>query len=114
MGFNIPAGKLKHIITIEEKSLTPDADYGGDRESWTAFKSGVRVEKTPMTGRERLVKQASISEDIARFRGRYISGLDATMRVVSGGKTYQITSEPIDINSDGRWFEIMGKAIGGA
>jgi len=99
------AGTLRHSIDIQSKALTTDA-WGGAVESWTNFATGLRADVHPLSGRELIAAQAAQSETTTRFTTRYISGVTQGMRVVYGGKYYDI-SAAINVNEMDRELQIM-------
>ncbi len=85
---------LRQRITIEELVKTPDG-AGGFTTSWQSvatlwanvkFQSGFSRANEPFE-QERLVTRKRAIATV-----RYQEGLDTTMRVISAGETYDITS----------------------
>jgi SPP1 family predicted phage head-tail adaptor len=111
--FSVPSGDLKHIITIQGKSVVENADYGGSENVWVNLHSDIRAKKKPLSGKELITANAAQSEAIIRFVFRFISGVNTAMQIIEGGDTYKITS-CVDINGDGQWLEVMTKKTGGA
>lgn len=97
-------GKLNRIITIEQKTASTDA-YGGQSFSWSTFAT-VWAAVQPLKGRELIAAQAAQSEITSRFVIRYLSGVSADMRIVYGGRYFNITAV-IDIDDAHREMHLM-------
>lgn len=110
MTFVIPSGKLRHVISIQQRVDVEDAEYGGTSSTWEDAHAGVRAEKKPLTGRQIMAAKAVQSEAKVCFRFRFIDGIDPTMRIVEGGNSYEIVGDPVDMFGEGRWLEVMTKS----
>lgn len=84
------AGKLRHRITIQRKSLTAD-EYGGPVESW-ADVATVAASVEPMAGRELANAQTVNAEVTTRITMRYRAGVIAANRITFEGKFYNLFS----------------------
>jgi len=84
-------GQLRHIIDIQSKQATQD-EWGGDIFDWANYAAGMRADVHPLSGRELMAAQAAQSEATTRFETRFIPGVTQAMRVVYGGKYYNILS----------------------
>lgn len=73
------AGRLRHRVTIEEKSVTRDT-YGGEVVTWETFAT-VWGDVSPMVGREYLEGRQEGAEINTRVRIRYLAGVRPEMRV---------------------------------
>lgn len=106
-------GKMRHIISIEQKAKATDI-YGGEIDSWTTF-AAVWASIEPLMGREVIAAQAAQSEISVRFRTRYLAGVNSTMRIVYKGQNYEIKAPPINVNNEDRELIILTSAgTGGA
>jgi len=84
------AGKLRHQITLQRKSLTPD-EYGGPVETWTDVGT-VWASVEPLQGRELTNAQTVNAETTTKITMRYVSGVTAADRIVFGGRFYNLQS----------------------
>lgn len=64
----------------------------------------------PLRGRDYFAAAQTQSEVTTRFRIRYRTGIDATMRVVWKGGYYDIKGEPIEVDGAREWIDLMCKA----
>jgi SPP1 family predicted phage head-tail adaptor len=98
------AGKLRHRVTVQFKTVTPDA-YGGPVETWTdVCTAWASVE--PLQGRELANAQTVNTETTTRITMRYMPGVIAANRIVFEGKFYNIQSV-IDTEMKHRELVIM-------
>ncbi len=102
----IRAGKLRHKITIQQRSTERD-EYGGVPDAWTDVAT-VRASVEPLQGREFYASQQMQAEVTTRFRIRYRSGVKPAMRVRFNERSYDITSV---INPDERNGELHLMAV---
>lgn len=99
------AGRLRQVIAIQSKVANTD-DWGGAISTWSNFATGLRAEVHPLSGRELTSAQAAQSETTTRFTTRYIAGVTQGMRIVYGGRYYNI-SAVINIDEMNRELQIM-------
>lgn len=87
------AGKLRHLITIQELALgSPQYHPNGEsNEEWGTFGT-VWAAFEPLQGNELFRAQAINSEIKARVTIRYLAGVEPDMRIVFEGKYYNILS----------------------
>lgn len=83
------AGQLRHRITIQRPGRVQDPDTGGMKDGWETVRS-VWAAKRPSSAREFKQSRAGQSEIVGEFQIRYREGIDATMRILHNGKTYNI------------------------
>lgn len=82
------AGKLKYLITIEERSTATDA-AGGMVDSWTSFAT-VYADVRTLSGRELDAALAVNSEVTHKWELRHLDGLLPEMRIVFEGEFFNI------------------------
>lgn len=82
------AGQLRHLITIQQRSVTRD-DFGAESESWTTF-SQLWAKVSPLSGQELEQAQAMHSETTHQVTIRYLVGITTEMRVQHAGRTLNI------------------------
>lgn len=73
---------MNHLIRIERKTQTQDTVTGVITETWATFKNDVPCDIVALSVKDFIQSQADQSEIQARITIPYISGLDATMRIV--------------------------------
>ncbi|MFT0167487.1 phage head closure protein [Paraburkholderia mimosarum] len=98
----VPAGRLRHVLTFQQKSTQQDS-LGQPQNVWTtAFTC--RGEIAPMSGREKVAAAAAQSEVTHTISVRYRSELQvpkvvAAMRVLCGARIFDLTDS---MNQDER------------
>lgn len=85
----LSAGRLRHRIQIQRKAYTQDAVTGDMVPNWVNHVK-VWAEIAPLSGREFIAANAEQSKVIARITIRQRNDVDATMRILHGGKFYNI------------------------
>jgi SPP1 family predicted phage head-tail adaptor len=86
----MPAGRYRHLITIEQNTPSRDAS-GYSTDAWTTFATAwAKIES--MTGREYLGNEQVKSETTHKFIFRYIDGVLPAMRISWDGRTFDIQS----------------------
>lgn len=83
-------GKLRHRITIQQLTRTPDGS-GGYTETWPTF-STVWASINPVHGKELFEAQQIQSNVTHKIRIRYLSGVKSSMRVSFESRIFQIQS----------------------
>ena len=100
------AGKLRHLVTIQKRTLASDGGYEPHTASWSTFatvwgapdpQSGRETTLDPQSGQE----QAEVSH---RWRIRYTAGVTADHRILWGSRTFDIRSV---LNIDERSREMV-------
>ena len=84
----IPAGRLRHPVTIEQVTNTQNPQTGEITETWTAIASEWAAIEG-INGREFVQSNALQAETTYRITMRK-RALDTAMRIVSDGVTYGI------------------------
>ena len=101
------AGKLRHRITIQRRTQTPDG-FGGPVDTWTDFAVSVPASVETLSGRELVAAQAQHAEATVQFGMRYLAGVDTTMRIVYAGLNHDIVSV-IDVGERRRELQVLTK-----
>lgn len=97
------AGKLRHRIDIEEKTIPRDPVTGEFGEPvWVARWERCPARVEPLSARDLIAAQAAQSEATARMVIRYRPGVLATMRIVYRGEVYSIEGPPLEDDKSGR------------
>lgn len=97
-------GRLRHRLTLESVSRTPDGG-GGASESWTTVAT-VWAEITPTGGAEAMDADALTGRISHQIVFRYRSNVAPAMRLRSGSRTFEITAV-IDIDERRRWLKCL-------
>jgi len=98
------AGRLRHRITIQQKSVARGAQ-GGEIVTWPLFAT-VWADAKPMRGREYVTLRAAQSDISIKFSMRYLAGVNPAMRVIWSGSPYEIL-DVINVDGRGRELELM-------
>ena len=85
----IAAGKLRHKVTIQYAAITQDPNTGAMIENWTELAS-VWASVEPLSAREFISAGAEQSEVKGKIIMRRRDDVNATMRILYRGLTYQI------------------------
>lgn len=99
------AGKLNHRVTIQQRSTTRDPAMGSEIVGWADVVT-VWAQFDPIRGREYYSAKQEQAETVARFRIRYRSDIVTEMRVVFGGKFYDI-EDVINVRGLNDYLELM-------
>jgi SPP1 family predicted phage head-tail adaptor len=83
------AGKLRHVIKLQQKTETPNT-YGEPTITWTDVSSSVRANVVPISGSETFNDPQMTSQEIKEFHIRYRSGLTPKDRIVWNNISYNI------------------------
>lgn len=83
------AGKLRHRVTIQQRSQTQDPNTGEIVTAWVDVAT-VWAAVEPLSAREFIAAQAGQSQITARATIRYTDAVDATMRLLHNGAAYNI------------------------
>ncbi|MFT9848514.1 phage head closure protein [Aneurinibacillus sp. REN35] len=103
-------GKLNKRITLQRFEKTKDSE-GIVTEAWNDVAT-VWASAEPLRGREYFAAAAVNQENIVRFRIRYRPGVTSEMRVVYGGRLFDIKSV-IDVNERHRELQLMAEEVYG-
>lgn len=104
-------GQLDRRITIQQKTVTQDPDYGTEVTSWTTFASRIaaQVQDVLPSKSESVQQGIRVATRPARVRIRYRTGITSDMRVVVHGttdRTMQIVGGPAEIGRR-EWTELV-------
>ena len=83
------AGQLRHLVTIEQRSSTPDT-YGEPAQTWTTLHANQPASIEPLSGRELITAQAVQSDVTHRLRMRYVAGVQTKHRILFGSRVFDI------------------------
>lgn len=97
-------GKLRHSITIQQLSHTPDS-YNDVQQTWQTL-GATRAEITPISGRQYFEMHAQNIAVDHKVTLRYRSGIDPKMRVLWGSKVLEIV-DVIDLNGLHKELQLM-------
>lgn len=95
------AGRLRHVITIQQATETRDS-VGAIIRTWATYDT-VRASIEPLNGREYFNASQVQAEVSTRIRVRYLDGLTSKMRILFGSRIYDIKAI---INDKERNFEM--------
>ncbi len=105
------AGKLRHRVTIQQKSGNQDS-FGG--ESWDnptiVATVWAAVEPLQVRWKESVAGNQEIAEATTQIRMRFREGITTGMRAVHGSTTYDFEAA-IDVDGRKRELILMCKAI---
>lgn len=96
------AGKLRHRIDIEEKTVPRDPVTGefGD-PVWVKRWPKCPARFVPLSARDLVAAKAAQSEATARVQIRYRPGVLSTMRIIYRGEVYSIEGPPLEDDKSG-------------
>lgn len=99
----LTAGQLDRRITLQQKSVTQDANYGTEVIAWVPFGTArmpAQVQDVLPSKGETLEQNLRQAERPARVRLRYLAGITSDMRVIVHGstdRTMQIIAGPAEL-----------------
>lgn len=96
----LDAGKLRHRLTILELSQEQDSDTGEMDETWTELAT-VWGSFEPYSTKDYIAAASTQEQTSARAVIRYRSDIEASMRILFRGKTYEIKGPPLPDNETG-------------
>lgn len=85
------AGKMRHRITIQQRSGSTQNSFGSPQTTWVTFAT-VWAEVGPLSGRELIAAQSVQSEISQQVTLRYRAGITTAMRVLFGPRVFNINS----------------------
>lgn len=102
------AGDLNQRIRIERR-VKGGNSRGEVTYTWLPVVT-VYAQASPLRGRDLFAAAQAHSEITTRFRIRYRTGVDETMRVIWKGSAYDIKSPPIEVADGREWIDLLCKA----
>jgi head-tail adaptor len=121
VGVRVAAGTLNRLITVEQKQVVQDADYGAQVVTWVplallpgsppvAEQFYAEVQDV-LPSRSLSVQQGlQLDKNQTRIRIRWRNDIDSSMRIIVHGDTdvvYQIVGGPAEIRGRRRLLEMM-------
>jgi SPP1 family predicted phage head-tail adaptor len=89
----VQAGSLDNIISIEQKSVARDSDYGGEVITWAALYSNIPAQQLELGGAEKVRMGLRVATRHMQFTVRWRTGITTDMRVKSpDGRLFAIVS----------------------
>lgn len=89
--YTVQAGRFRHRVTIQQKTVGRDSAGGVTEEAWSNFAVNVNAAIDTVGGRGEGVDSRQItSKTNAEISIRWRPGIDATMRVIHGSVVYNI------------------------
>jgi SPP1 family predicted phage head-tail adaptor len=85
----LPAGRLRHRISVQQLTVRADEDTGVRTEEWMQVHM-LPAEVVPLSGRELVAAQSVQSKVTTRIRTRYRNDVNASHRIVHGCVTYNV------------------------
>lgn len=102
------AGKLRHRVTIQEKSVTRDS-FGAEVITWVDF-AEVWGSVEPLRGREFIEGRQMTASVDHRVRIRQRAGISPEMRVSYAGRVFEIRAV-LHVNEAQREMHLMCQEI---
>lgn len=103
------AGELRHRVKLQSPSGSRDAV--GERVTvWTDEATDVPANVRPLNGREQFFaaqKQASTTHLVTIRYGSYVSGIDASWRVMFGSRIFTIDAPPRNIDERNKQLDLL-------
>lgn len=103
---NIPAGNLRHRVSIQRKQITQNPQTGAMTETWVDAWSNVPAAIEPLSAREFIAASAVQSEVTTRITIRYRAGVTASMRILHNDRIYNIQGVLPDPESGRSWLTL--------
>ena len=97
-------GRLRHLLTLEAVSRTPDGG-GGASETWTTI-AAVWAEITPTSGTESVDADALIGRVSHEIVFRYRPDVAPVMRLRNASRLFEIAAV-MDIDERRRWLKCL-------
>jgi len=82
-------GQLRHVIKIQEKSVTRNS-LGEEVVTWVDTSSSVRAKVIPISGSETFNDPQMTSQEVKEFHIRYRSGVAPKNRIIYNDVSYNI------------------------
>lgn len=104
----IRAGKLRHRVTLQERSSSTEAD-GGQVNTWSDVET-LRAEVLDLRGREFLAAREAHAEVTVKVRIRYRAGVRPAMRLAFGSRVLDIV-HVVDLAGRRRVLELLCQEV---
>lgn len=102
----VAAGQLRHRVTLQRNAVTQDPDTGEMVSGWQDV-AQVWAAILPSSGREFIAAAAAQSEVQGKIVIRFRGDVDASMRVVHGGKYFNVLAVLPDADSGREHLTLM-------
>ena len=103
------AGKLRHIVDLQSQSTDKDSFGQLVPGAWTTVIPGLRANVHHQSGKEALRAGMDASSSMASVRIRFRKDIDAGMRLLFDGRTYDIKSVAPD--EKGAYIDLVCETI---
>ena len=117
----VSAGTLTRLITVEQKQVVQDANYGSQVVTWVplavlpgsppvAERFWAEVQDALPSRSESVMQGLAVARNQTRIRIRWRSDIDSSMRITVHGDAdvvYQIVGGPAEIRGRRRMLEMM-------
>lgn len=101
--------QLDRLIYIDKLVATQDATYGSATQSWKLHVTAWAERRDGLPSRSEVIRQGLEQGRLqTRFRMRWHSDVDASMRIRDGDETFQIVGGPSEIGRR-EYLEIMAE-----
>jgi len=101
------AGNLRNKVIIQKLGTTRNEFNEVEEGDYETFKT-VWCSITPISGRESFLSNKDFSETTHKIKTRYISGVNASMRLLWGSRTFKFLNTR-DIGERTKTIEILAK-----
>lgn len=98
------AGELRHRVTVEQYTETQNA-VGEPVKTWSTY-AVLDAAINPLVGTERIQSAQVNANAFVQMTLRYYPGITPKMRVVAGGRTYQIASV-VNVDERNRELDLL-------
>lgn len=104
-------GKMRTRITIQQKGTPSRDEFRAEVITWATVAT-VWAEEQPMNGRELVEARQEVGEMWTRFKIRYRSGLNSSMRISkdSGARIFDIQAIQ-NLKDRNRWLVITCREV---
>lgn len=85
------AGALRRQVILQTKGTPTRDSLGGEVITWTTFAT-VWAEREVISGQEYISLRMAQEDIVARYRIRYLAGVNPSMRVSDGGTIYEVVA----------------------
>ena len=87
------AGQLYQAVTIEQKSVVRDADFGSEKIVWIPFAANIRANASDLHGAEAVRQNLRVGTRGVKVSMRWRPGVTTDMRIRDrDGRLFQIIS----------------------